>query len=347
VSGAPDRGEAAVPTFGVFYDFCNPAPWRRPWGERYAQLIEQIDWVERTPEFGAVSLSEHHFLDDGYCPSVLGLAAAVASRTSRIEVMTNIVQLPLHHPLRVAEEALTIDIISDRRFRLGVANGYREQEFLALGTSTRDRATRTEEAMTILRLAFAGEPFSHAGRHWSFPEVMVTPPPVRDGGPPIWMGGSADAAIERTARLADGFLSSTDADVERYAATCERLGVPAERRHAENTAWVIVDPDPEACLRRVGPHILYQVNQYVEYGVLPGPPFEDPAKLVEQGFYSFVDADGAIELFRRSAATGAEEIHLFGALPGEPVEQGSARLEYVAREVIPALAGDPNPTERS
>jgi alkanesulfonate monooxygenase SsuD/methylene tetrahydromethanopterin reductase-like flavin-dependent oxidoreductase (luciferase family) len=337
-----ERPPAPSPTFGVFYDFCNPARWRQPWRDRYRQLIEQIDWVERTPEFAAVSLSEHHFLDDGYLPSVLGLAAAVAARTTRIGVMTNIIQLPLHHPLRVAEEALTIDILSDCRFRLGVANGYREQEFVALGTSTRDRAARTEEAVAILRLAFRGEPFSYDGAHWSFPEVKVTPPPVRDGGPPIWMGGSADAAIDRAARLADGFLSSTDADVERYAAACERLEVVGERRHAENTAWVIVDPDPEACLARVGPHILYQVNQYVEYGVLPGPPYEDPAVLVEQGFYSFVDAAGAIELFARSAAAGAEEIHLFGVLPGEPVEQGSARLEYVAREVIPALASGAN-----
>src|SRR5215204_4501556 len=104
--------------FGVFYDFRNPAQFRQDWTERYHQILGQIDWVERTPAFGAISLSEHHFTDDGYLPSVMALAAVVATRTKRIGVGTNIIQLPLHNPLRIAEDALTADVLSAGRFRL-------------------------------------------------------------------------------------------------------------------------------------------------------------------------------------------------------------------------------------
>ena len=64
-------------TFGVFYDFRNPAQWREPWDVRYRKLIEQVAWVESQPAFGAVSVSEHHFVDDGYTPSVMALCAGI------------------------------------------------------------------------------------------------------------------------------------------------------------------------------------------------------------------------------------------------------------------------------
>jgi hypothetical protein len=85
--------------------------------------------------------------------------------------------------------------------------------------------------------------------------------------------------------------------------------------------------------------MVYQVNQYIDYGFLKVPPYDDPNVLVEQGFYSFVDADGAIEQFKQSAAKGTREIHLFGMIPGEPVENSTERLQYVADKVIPAFDG--------
>jgi alkanesulfonate monooxygenase SsuD/methylene tetrahydromethanopterin reductase-like flavin-dependent oxidoreductase (luciferase family) len=326
-------------SFGVFYDFRNPAQFRQDWTERYHQTLEQIDWVEHTPAFGSVSLSEHHFVDDGYLPSVLAMACVVAARTQRLGIATNILQLPLHHPLRVAEDALVADVLSGGRLRLGVANGYREQEFAGFGTSTRDRRTRMEEAIAILRGAFGNEPFAFDGTHWSFPELTVSPPPTGPGGPQIWMGGTAAAALDRAARLGDGFLASTNDEVVGYLEACERNGVPADQRRTCRTAWAVVDEDPERALRDLGPYMLHQVNEYIEYGFLEVPRFEDPQVLVDQGFYTFVDAPGAIAYFGEAADAGVQEIHLFGVLPGEPVESGTRRLAYVAERVAPAFAG--------
>lgn len=329
----------AYPTrFGVFYDFRNPEPWRQPWNERYAQLFEQMDFVESNPAFDEISLSEHHFVADGYSPSVLALAAAVAVRTRRVGISTNILQLPLHHPLRIAEDSLTVDALSGGRFRLGVAVGYRSLEFEGLGTTTRVRGSRMQEAVGIIRQAFAGRPFAHDGTHWSFPELEVTPGPIRPGGPPIWFGGTAPVALERAARLGDGFMASTDDEVRDYRRTLGELGKDAQRHGiTSRTAWMVIDPDPEEALHRLGPYMLHQVNQYIEFGFLTAPPYTDAAQLVRDGFYTFTDAAGALELLRQSGDAGVDELHFFAVLPGEPIASGTARLAYIADEVITKL----------
>jgi alkanesulfonate monooxygenase SsuD/methylene tetrahydromethanopterin reductase-like flavin-dependent oxidoreductase (luciferase family) len=323
-------------TFGVFYDFRNPEPWREPWDVRYRKLLEQVDWVESQSAFGAVSVSEHHFTDDGYTPSVLPLCAAIAARTSRLQIATNIIQLPLHHPLRIAEDALSVDALSGGRLRLGVAVGYREEEFAAFGTTTRDRASRMDESLAILRTAFAGEPVSHDSRHWRFPEVTVTPGPIRTGGPQIWVGGGSAVAMRRAARFADGFMAAA---VNRQVAqafheTCAAVAPDQPRKPVMGTAWLLVAEDPDKELARLGDHMLYHVNQYIEYGFLKAPPYTDARRLIEDGFYTFTDADGAREILRDAGDGGVGEVHFFGVLPGEDVESATARLEYLASKVL-------------
>jgi alkanesulfonate monooxygenase SsuD/methylene tetrahydromethanopterin reductase-like flavin-dependent oxidoreductase (luciferase family) len=323
-------------TFGVFYDFRNPAQWREPWDVRYRKLIEQVGWVESQPVFGAVSVSEHHFVDDGYTPSVLALSAAIAAKTSRLQIATNILQLPLHHPLRIAEDALTVDALSGGRFRLGVAVGYREQEFAAFDTTTRDRADRMDESLTILRAAFAGEPVRHDSRHWRFPEVTVTPGPIRTGGPEIWVGGGSEVAMRRAARSADGFMAAA---VNRQVAqafheTCAAVTPDRPRRPVMGTAWLLVAEDPEREIVRLGDHMLYHINQYIDYGFLQAPPYTDARKLVEDGFYTFTDAEGAREILQDAGEGGVDEVHFFGVLPGEDVDSATERLEYLADKVL-------------
>jgi alkanesulfonate monooxygenase SsuD/methylene tetrahydromethanopterin reductase-like flavin-dependent oxidoreductase (luciferase family) len=324
-------------TYGLFYDFRNPEAWRQPWDERYRQLLEQIAWVDAELPFDQISLSEHHFVEDGYSPSVLALAAAVAMRTSRVGIVTNILQLPLHHPLRVAEDSLTVDILSGGRFRLGVAVGYRELEFEALGVSTRERGTRMDEGLEILRLAFSGDRFSFQGTHWQLPDLRVTPGPMREGGPEIWLGGKAPRAIERAAMRGDGFLASKNADVTAYLAARRRLGHVDLPPKTVRTARLLICEEPDRALAELGGYLLHQVNQYVEFGFIPGPPYTDPSALLRDGHYEIVDATGARETLAAAGAAGVGEFHLMAVLPGEPVESGSARLEYVARHVLPHL----------
>lgn len=321
--------------YGVFYDFRNPA--NEPWDQRYAQLLEQVRWVDTAGDFDGVSLTEHHFVGDGYSPSTMSLATAVAAITSRVQITTNIIQLPLHHPLRIAEDALTADIVSGGRFRLGLAGGYRQLEFEAFGVSTRERSTRMEEGVEIIRLAFSGEEFSFSGRHWNLPALQVTPGPIRPGGPEIWLGGTAAPAIERAARIADGFLASQDHHGTEFLSAAERLGRPELTGRTVRTARLLVAPDPERAVWELGDCLLHQVNQYVEFGFIPPPHYTDARDAIRDGHYQVVDADGAVDVLARAGAAGIGEFHLMAVLPGESVESGTSRLEYVAHQVLPRV----------
>ena len=138
--------------FGLLYDFRNPPQWRLPNERLYAQTIEQVVFAEQLG-FDAVWISEHHFLEDGYCPSLLAVAAHIAARTSRMRIGTSVLLLPFHDPLRVAEDAATVDILSGGRLDLGIGLGYRAEEFEVFGVPRRQRPSRFEESLAILRQA--------------------------------------------------------------------------------------------------------------------------------------------------------------------------------------------------
>lgn len=319
--------------YGVFYDFRNPTG--EPWDRRYQQLLEQVRWIDDSAHFDGVSLTEHHFVDDGYSPSTMSLATAIGAITSRVGITTNIIQLPLHHPLRIAEDALTADIVSGGRFRLGLAGGYRQQEFDAFGVSTRDRATRMEEGVEIIRRAFTGEEFSFSGRHWDLPAVRVTPGTVRPGGPPVWLGGTAAPALERAARIGDGFLASQNQHGADFLAAAARLGRTELEGRTMRTARLLVAPDPDQAVAELGTFLLHQVNQYVDFGFIEGPNYTDAREVVRDGHYEVVDADGAVAALARAGEAGIAEFHLMAVLPGESVQSGTSRLQYVANEVLP------------
>ena len=125
--------------FGLTYDFRNPQKFQRDSSVLYQQLIDQIVTAE-TLGFDQVWLTEHHFTNDGYNPSVMPMAAAIASRTSLIRIGTFVLILPFHDPLRVAEDATCVDLISGGRFDLGVGLGYTADEYQILGIDRRERA---------------------------------------------------------------------------------------------------------------------------------------------------------------------------------------------------------------
>jgi len=109
--------------FGLMQDFRNPRQWRRPSPELYHQILEQIVRAEELG-YDNVWLTEHHFTEDGYNPSLLPTAAAIAATTTRLRIGTFVLLLPFQHPVRVAEDATCVDIWSNGRFDLGIGQGY-------------------------------------------------------------------------------------------------------------------------------------------------------------------------------------------------------------------------------
>ena len=334
-------------TVGLIYDFRNPEPWQQPWAARYRAVFEQIEWIDRDLALDSVHVTEHHFYEDGYMPSPMVMCAAIAARTTRVTVGTNLLQLPLHHPVRVAEEALVNDVLSDGRFRLGIGAGYYWQEFEGLGAVLRHRPSLMKEGFEVLRAAFRGEPFSHDGRRHSTPELVVSPPPIRAGGPEIWMGGFVPAAVDRVAQHADGFLAFGHAGIPEYFAACDRHGRDPDERQLNRTYWAIIADDPERAYAGAGPHFLHMFNDYIRREGYPGlEVFDDPAPARaigrEGGYLIVADADGAVEAFNHDIATGVRDINLLAWMPGEDADAVAARIEYLNDRVVPRL----DPVER-
>jgi alkanesulfonate monooxygenase SsuD/methylene tetrahydromethanopterin reductase-like flavin-dependent oxidoreductase (luciferase family) len=287
-----------------------------------------------------VWFTEHHFVDDGYLPSALTLAAAVAARTSRIRIGTNLLLLPLHDPLRVAEDAATIGIISDGRFTLGVGLGYREDEYAAFGRDLRHRPSLLEESITILRRAWSGEPIDFEGKRFRVPAVAVRPLPRRPV--PLFLGGLSPVAVGRAGRLADGYLSINGELGATYLDALGEAGRDPAAGRISRLHNAIIDEDPERTWAAVGPHALHQINDYVSWGSF-GPdarPFDSPDDLIKAGMYRLWDAETAAGEF--AALLGRchqfEDVQLWAQLPGESVDSGSRRIEYLVNQVAPRTA---------
>lgn len=186
--------------FGITYDFRNLRPDRLTDVELYQRAFDRIRYAEELG-FDYFWLSEHHFVPEGHSPAPLTLAAAVAARTERIRLGTCVYLLPLHHPLQVAEEVATLDIVSGGRFELGVGLGYRPHEFAAFGIDRGARASRMDESCEILRRAWTQDGWSFEGRHFCLDDVSIHPRPLQDPHPPLWISARNERAAARAGRF--------------------------------------------------------------------------------------------------------------------------------------------------
>src|SRR5262245_15138520 len=155
---------------------------KRTFAQEYREIVDLVRLAESLG-FDSAWVSEHHGSGDGYMPSLLPTLAAFAAATERIKLGTGVLLTPLHDPLRVAEDAATVDLISGGRLILGLGLAWREEEFRRCGVPFGERVARTVETVDILRKAWTGERFSHEGRAFHLARVLVTPAPAAPGGP--------------------------------------------------------------------------------------------------------------------------------------------------------------------
>jgi alkanesulfonate monooxygenase SsuD/methylene tetrahydromethanopterin reductase-like flavin-dependent oxidoreductase (luciferase family) len=334
---ATRRGDSDMVTFCIRFDFRSPPEGRTSMAERYAAGLDMMEWADR---LGAASivLSEHHGSDDGYLPSALSMAAAAAARTSGTRIMVAAVVAALHDPVRLAEQATVVDLISKGRLDLVLVNGYMANEFAMVGCSMSERARRTEEAVSVLRQAFTGEPFERQGRR-----VQVTPQPTRPGGPTLLLGGSTEPAARRAARIADSFLPSTPGIWEFYRDELRSLGKPDPGPYAGgDTSVVHLATDVEDGWRTLAPFALHEVNAYgrsmVEAGITDTGGYEpvaDTDALRASGQYRVVTPDQLVtELVDKGPAAFVMLHPMVGGLPPAAAWESLRLFEH---EVLPRL----------
>lgn len=163
--------------------------------------------AERADEAGFdMIVVPHHRFTAGYDVSPWVMLGAIAARTERIRLGTNIYILPLDHPLDVAEEIATVDQISNGRVFLGAGLGYRPYEYDALDLPYRKRGRMMAECLDVVQRVLSEEDVSHEGEFFRFENITVVPRPVQQPRPPIYVGANSEPAIQRAAQLADGYL---------------------------------------------------------------------------------------------------------------------------------------------
>jgi probable F420-dependent oxidoreductase len=192
-------------TFGLYAAIGDP-----PRGQHLQQCIDEVCAEAQLAEqvgFDAILVGEHHQHRDGFLPSPLIVCAAVAARTQKIRIGTGILLLPLYHPVHVAEDAATLDLISKGRLILGVGMGYQAGDFAAFGISPSQRVSRMEEGIDIIRSCWTQDTVSYEGKRFRLENVAVYPKPVQRPHPPIWLGAMADDSIRRAAQYGDAWLT--------------------------------------------------------------------------------------------------------------------------------------------
>lgn len=332
-------GADLMPTFGLWYDFRKPDD--RPWEDFYASCLEQIEWAEELG-FGSAWLTEHHFVADGYTPSPLVIAAAIGARTKRMRISTNLMLLPLHNPVRLAEDAATLSILTGGRFDMGVGQGYRPIEFETFGRSLKNRPSLLEEGAEIMRRAWAGESVEFAGKRFTLPDVTVTPVPPTP--PKLFLGGMAEPAVARAVRIGDGFLTTMDIAHDVYRAELEKAGRPLSSGAIYAGSALFIDEDPEEMWERIGDLTVSWLNQYIEWGVFGSADevslIPDKETVLTEWPFRAVDAPAAVEQLHELVTEYrpmVKDVHFWAQVPGESFESGARRIEYIAKEVIPEL----------
>src|SRR5215472_9102817 len=200
--GAPIAGAWATPLYlGSFADKAEALGYTSLWS--FQRLL--------VPEGSGMEPVYRSVLD----PMVaLGFLAA---RTSRIRLGVAVVNLPFVSPAVLAKQATTVDVLSSGRLDLGLGIGWMPEEFAAAGASTARRGARTEEFLAVLRTLWTDEVSSFAGEFYTIPPGRQDPRPVQKPGPPVLLGGMSRPAVERAGRIADGWITSSRADLSKIS----------------------------------------------------------------------------------------------------------------------------------
>jgi alkanesulfonate monooxygenase SsuD/methylene tetrahydromethanopterin reductase-like flavin-dependent oxidoreductase (luciferase family) len=225
---------------------------------RYAAALAMAEQADAAG-FTAVTTDEHHGAPDGWMPSPLVFGGMLAARTTRAVISIQALLLPLHDPLRVAEDLIVSDLVSGGRLAVTLGVGYRPEEYAAHRKDWSRRGALMDEAVATLLAAWRGERIDRDGT-----EVRVTPAPLTPQ-PPVMIGGSSRPSARRAARFGLPFAPPASLpELEAYyVEQCAEHGTtPVVVSPPGDLTIVFVAPDPDEAWPVIGPHLLHEATTY-------------------------------------------------------------------------------------
>lgn len=324
-----------APVFLLRFDLRAPGP--TPTADLYEAALEMAAWGEDRGCL-AVVVSQHHGVEDGYLPSPIVMAAALAARTHTVPIAIAALLANFYDPVKLAEDLNVLDHLSRGRVSATIGLGYRPEECAAFGIDPARRGVEIEERLAVLLPALAGEPVTWRGR-----PAIVRPRPFTEGGMRLAYGGGSPAAARRAARFGLDFLGEADRpELEAvYRAEAERAGrtpgtclIPS----AEAPNSLFVADDVDAAWAELGPHLLHDARSYAAWlGEGHAAVTRSTATTVDElraegGNYRIVTPPEAVELVRRHGYLSLQP--LCGGLAPDLAWRS---LHLVERAVLPAL----------
>jgi probable F420-dependent oxidoreductase len=320
-------------------------------GHYYAAFLEEALLGEELG-FDSVWLEEHHGVRNHYWPSPLVALAGVATRTERILLGTDIIVLPFYHPVRVAEDAAVLDIMSGGRFILGAAIGYKPDEFALYQVPLEKRGARFEEAIQLIKQLWSEEEVHFAGKYYQVDGLKIEPRPLRPGSPPLWLGGWGELSLQRAARYGDAWVPGPTASLDKlvssqalYREQLVEAGIDPATRPSPLTREVVIAATDGAAREMAERHLL--INYRDEYGggkwKHPLIGAEDEARVDEFDAIArdrfLVGSPETIcaQLERLVAAFGVDHLICRLYFPGMPHSFITEELRLLASEVMPAF----------
>jgi alkanesulfonate monooxygenase SsuD/methylene tetrahydromethanopterin reductase-like flavin-dependent oxidoreductase (luciferase family) len=188
--------------FGLLYELVSTS---REWPRIYQEALRQVVLAENLG-FKVLTVTEHHLTEVGWIPSPFVFAGAIAAVTRKVRIGTNVSLAAFHHPVDLAEQVATLDVLSNGRAILGLGLGSRPIEFDAYGVAVNRRYKLFTERADIIRRLLSEEHVSQEGSDFKLEDVTLTPRPVQKPCLPFWIGADLEAGARRAARYGDAWI---------------------------------------------------------------------------------------------------------------------------------------------
>ncbi len=324
----------------------------RPQYDLYQEMLEQAVTAEQLG-FDSIFLNEHHPFDrtDELWLQPLPALAGLATRTRRIALGTNILVLPLYHPIRIAEDVGMIHAMSGGRFILGAAIGFKPEEFEAFGLTIPQRVRRFEEQVPLLRRLWTDTKITVNGRYFTFANVSLPVQTLARPTPPIWIGAEVEPAIRRAARLGDAWLPADTSSISLlqadYAVYREALAAAGKRiedveRPLMRETFVL--EDGRRAKELFAPYVLQKYREYWRMGApqlraeFPDDRFEFDA-LRRDRFITGSAEECVEQILLHRTRLGITHLIFRIQKKGMPHRQVLEVLRVLAEQVIPFCRG--------